>query len=142
MPSNRKQKLESLLHREIATCVQQELRDPRLGFITIIRVELSSDFAQLKAYWSILGDDKARSLAVHALGAARGFVQSQYAKAVHTRNLPLLTWVYADEEARRHGLTDLIGKARASDSDGGARPEPAIQAQPPILPPTPPPPRP
>ncbi len=132
MASTRKQKLESVLHREIAICVQQELRDPRLGFLTILRVELTPDLATVKAYWSVLGDAKARSLAVHALTAARGYVQSHYAKVLHTRTLPILVWEYAEDEERRRGISELIGKARATDTDAGARPEPAVTA---VLPP-------
>lgn len=133
MPApSRKARLESLLHREIAACVQSELRDPRLGFITIMRVELSDDLHLAKAWWSTLGDAKARRLAQQALEAARPFVQSRYAPAVRTRTLPILSFHYDEGETRRGQLDDLIRKARASDTDAGARPEPPVEQQPPV----------
>lgn len=46
---SRKARLESLLHREIATCIQRELKDPRIGFITVTRVEMTADLHQVKA---------------------------------------------------------------------------------------------
>ena len=58
----RKQRLESLLHREIATIVQQQLRDPRIGFLTITRVEMSADLHLVTAYFTIFGDAKQRRL--------------------------------------------------------------------------------
>jgi ribosome-binding factor A len=128
---SRKARLESLLHREIAACVQRELRDPRLGFVTILRVELSDDLHLAKAWWSTLGDAKARRLAQAALEAARPFVQSRYAPAVRTRTLPTLSFHYDEGEARRGHLDELIRRARSSDSDGGARPEPPVEQQPP-----------
>jgi ribosome-binding factor A len=126
MPTNsRKQKLESLLHREIAVVVQQELKDPRLGFITVVRVEMSTDLQTVKAYWTLLGDQKQRRLTEQALDRARGFIQSRYADVVKTRRLPTLTFHYDDAEFKRQTMQDLIQAARKSDTDGGANPTPA-----------------
>ena len=130
---NRKARLESLLHREIATCVQQELRDPRLGFITIVRVEVTADLHNVTAYWTTLGDETQRRLASKALEQARGFVQRSYAPVVKTRLLPTLSFHYDDAEDRRRGMDDLIRKARSTDSDQGARPEPVSEQKPPDL---------
>ncbi len=52
---SRKARLESLLHREIATCIQRELKDPRIGFITVTRVELTADLHQVNAYYTVFG---------------------------------------------------------------------------------------
>src|SRR3954463_5399390 len=128
---NRKARLESLLHREIATCVQQELRDPRLGFITIVRVEMTADLHNVTAYWTTLGDAAQRRLATAALEQARGFVQRSYAPVVKTRLLPTLSFKYEDADDRRRGMDDLIRRARATDSDRGATPEPASEQKPP-----------
>ena len=123
---SRKKRLESLLHREIATTVQQELRDPRLGFITIIRVELSDDLHLVTAYWTMLDSAKGRRMATAALEQARGYVQRSYAPVVKTKTLPTLRFLYDDTEEKRHGMDDLIRKARLTDTDHGANPEPMI----------------
>lgn len=126
MPTNsRKLKLESLLQREIAVCVQQELKDPRLGFLTVVRVEMSTDLQQVKAYWTCLGDMKQRRLAEQALAHARGFIQGRYADVVKTRRLPTLSFHYDEVEFQRNAMDDIIRKARQSDTDGGKSPEPA-----------------
>jgi ribosome-binding factor A len=122
---SRKARLESLLHREIATCIQRELKDPRIGFITVTRVEMTADLHQVKAYYTVLGTPSERRQAGHALEQARGFIQRQYAPVVKTRLLPTLSFAYDEAENKRGNLDDLIRKARQSDSDGGARPEPA-----------------
>jgi ribosome-binding factor A len=134
--STRIARLESQLQREIAICVQQEIRDPRMGFVTVLRVKVSSDLSYVKAYWSILGDQKQKRLAEQALEHARGFVQARYAKVLHTRVLPQLSWEYDDSDHRRAGMDDLIRRARTSDTDGGAKPEPpAAQLPPGLVPP-------
>lgn len=127
----RKARLESLLHREIAACVQQELRDPRLGFVTILRVELSDDLQQAKAHYSVLGDEKARRLAQQALNAARPAVQKHYAPAIRTRLLPSVTFIFDEPGRNASRMDELIRTARSSDTDGGARPEPPTTQAPP-----------
>jgi ribosome-binding factor A len=122
--NSRKARLESLLHREIATCIQHELRDPRLGFITITRVEMTDDLHTVKAYFTVFGKPAERRLATTALQQATGFVQRYYAPAIKTRLLPLLTFAYDDAEDKRSVMDDLIRQARATDSDGGAQPTP------------------
>ena len=122
----RKKRLESLLHREIATCIQAELRDPRLGFITVTRVELTDDLHLVRAYYTILGTATQQRLAQKALDQARGFVQSRYAKAVSTRVLPQLSFHHDESERKRQSMDELIRKARVSDTDAGLIPtEPA-----------------
>ncbi len=139
--NSRKARLGSLLHREIATVVQQELRDPRLGFITIVRVEMSEDLHQVTAYWTQLGASEGRALAAKALERARGYIQRAYAPVVKTRVLPVLRFIYDDSEDKRRGMDALIRQARATDSDQGHRPEPEVPGPegtvpaPPIAPP-------
>jgi len=123
---SRKARLASLLHREIATCLQRDLKDPRLGFLTVTRVELSDDLKKVTAYYTLLGPDGKRRLVAAALESARGYVQRSYAPVVKTRMLPILTFAYDDLEQRRQGMDALIRAARASDPDGGAKPEPPL----------------
>lgn len=123
---SRKARLESLLHREIATCIQQQLKDPRIGFITVTRVELSEDLHQVKAFYTVFGTPSERRQAGHALEQAKGYIQRQYAPVVKTRMLPLLSFAYDEVETQRSEMDDLIRKARATDTDGGTRPEPAV----------------
>ncbi len=124
---SRKSRLESLLHREIATCVQRELSDPRKGFVTITRVEMTADLHAVKAFFTVLGTPSERRLATAALKQATGFVQRYYAPAIKTRILPTLTFAYDDAEEKRTGMDELIRQARSSDSDHGMKPEPPAE---------------
>lgn len=121
---SRKQRLESLLHREIATTIQRDLRDPRIGFLTITRAELSDDLHLVTAYYTVLGTEAQKRTAARALANAVGFVQRAYAPAIHTRLLPMLSFVYDDREAKRQNMDDLIRRARASDPDPTPEPSP------------------
>ncbi|HEX3134803.1 MAG TPA: 30S ribosome-binding factor RbfA [Planctomycetota bacterium] len=125
---SRKLRLESLLHREIATCIQQELKDPRIGFITVTRVEMSADLHQVKAFYTVFGTPSERRQAGHALDQAKGFIQRRYAPVVKTRLLPILSFAYDEVETQRGALDDLIRQVRVTDSDGGQRFEPVSEA--------------
>jgi ribosome-binding factor A len=120
----RKQRLESLLYREIATTVRQGLEDPRLRVVTITRVEMTADLHNVKAYFTVLGGPSQRTQAQRALDQARGYVQRAYAPAVRTRLLPQLTFAYDDREEKRQEMDELIRRARSTDTDRGASPEP------------------
>lgn len=114
--ASRKLRMESLLKREIAAYILRDLRDPRLGFLTVTRVVMSGDLQIATCYYTILGSEKDRTLARHALSSARGRIISAYAPVLRTRLLPRLRFAYDDEEDRRQRMDDLIRRARASDT--------------------------
>jgi ribosome-binding factor A len=118
VPARRKAKLESFLKREIAVTVTQELRDPRIGFITITRAELASDQSTVTAYYTLLEPQKA-GLAQRALEGAAHFVQSRYAPHLRLRRLPQLRFRYDDAQQQGDVVQELIRRARATDPDGG-----------------------
>ena len=112
----RQARLERVLLREIASCVTNELRDPRIGFVTITRVELAKDMSEAKAFYSLL-DDQKRGLAQQALNRARGYVQRGYAKLLRTKRLPVLSFHFDEQLAEERRMNDLIRAARQSDPD-------------------------
>lgn len=65
----RSERVEGQLKREISKILQEDLKDPRLGFVTITRIELTSDLRYARVYFSILGDDKEKNPAWKALKA-------------------------------------------------------------------------
>jgi ribosome-binding factor A len=108
-------RLEARIHERAAYCLQFEINDPRAGFITILRVELSSDVSFGKIFYSVLGDDSDRSKAAHMLEGARGYIQRQIARVLEMRRIPHLTWVYDDSIEKAADLDLLIREARLRD---------------------------
>lgn len=122
----RQDRLASHLHREIATAVSQ-LDDPRMGMVTITRVEMTGDLQLATAWWTVLGGPKERKLAERALESSRAHIRSVYAPSVRTRLIPDLRFRYDDQELRRSQMQEMISRARRTDSDRGERPEPAVE---------------
>ncbi len=130
---SRKQRLESLLRREIAGFVQTQLRDPRIGFVTITRVEMSNDLQHCTAFYSVMGDDMVRRQTARALSGAKGPIQRAYAPQLKMRRMPLLHFAFDQQEAKRQVMDDLIRQARSSDPDPSPEPpaaDPAAEQNP------------
>lgn len=108
-------RLEARIQERAAHCLQFELRDPRASFVTITRVELSSDLALAKVRYSVLGDEGDRSKVEHMLEHATGFVQRQVASVLHMRRAPALRFVYDDSIEHAAALDQLIREARERD---------------------------
>lgn len=108
-------RLEARIHERAAYCLQFEINDPRSGFITITRVELSPDLASGKVHYSVLGNEAERSKAAHMLHGASGYIQRQVARVLEMRRIPHLSWVYDDSVEKAADLDLLIREARARD---------------------------
>jgi ribosome-binding factor A len=111
----RKVRLESLLRREIAVAVQTQVNDPKLGFLTVTRCELTADLQQVTAFWTCVGTPSQRQRAQAVLERVRGMIQTAYAPAITMRLLPILRFHYDDQEEQRTRMDDLIRRARATD---------------------------
>ena len=103
------------IQRELAELIRVELRDPRLGMVSISSVQVSRDMAHAKIHISVLGKDEQVSDSLSVLNNAAGFLRHKLGKILHMRVIPVLRF-YHDrslEEGARLGA--LINKAIASD---------------------------
>lgn len=119
----KKKRIESLLAQEIPMIVQQELNDPRLGFITITEVEIAKDFKHAKVFFSALGADgkdepEERILMFEeVLNSCAGEVQRSISRRLELRFIPVLRFIYTDSLRKSVEISELIRKARATDLD-------------------------
>ena len=103
------------IQRELAVLIHDELRDPRLGMVSISSVQVSRDMAHAKIHVSVLGKDEQVSDSLGVLNHAAGFLRHKLGKILHMRVIPVLRF-YHDrslEEGARLGA--LINEAIASD---------------------------
>lgn len=75
MQGKRLDRVNQLIKEEISLVLQRELKDPRLGFITVTDVETASDLRMAKVFVSVLGDDAQWTSSLAALKSARGFIR-------------------------------------------------------------------
>lgn len=67
------------IKKEISQIIQSELKDPRIGFITVTGVDVTNDFSQAKVYLSVLGSDEQKQETLKALGRSSGFIRASSA---------------------------------------------------------------
>ena len=88
MQGKRLDRVNQLIKEEISTLLQRELKDPRLGFVTVTEVETSKDLRQAKVFVSVLGDERQWTASMAALASARGFVHNWLRQHLDLRVTP------------------------------------------------------
>ena len=112
--TGRPRKVADQIQRELSAVISRELRDPRVGLVTLTAVEISPDFAHATVYFTCL--DAARSTEVKTgLSRAAGFLRAHLAKAVRLQKIPQLHFVYDESVERGDRLSRLIDSI---DPDG------------------------
>ncbi len=106
------------VHRVLSQLISRELKDPRIGMVTISEVEMTPDLSLARVYYTVLGNDADRAASAKALAHARGFLRSQLGKAMHTRVTPDLQFIYDATEEEGARLETLIVAARRKDTSG------------------------
>ena len=105
------------LQRELSVIIQKEMRDPRLGMISILDVVVTKDLQQAKVYFSLLDDsDEHVAEATKTLNEAAGFLRSQIAKKVKLRTTPKLHFFFDDTLQKGNKIYKLLEENSSSSS--------------------------
>ncbi|MCK5893301.1 MAG: 30S ribosome-binding factor RbfA [Endozoicomonadaceae bacterium] len=115
---NRTQRIADQMQRELARILQLEMKDPRLGMVTVSSVTVSGDIAFADVYVTFLGVDGQKAIddAVDVLRQASGFLRSMLAKRMRMRFVPTLRFHYDETIERGSYISSLIDRAIAHDS--------------------------
>ena len=108
--SGRPQKLGDLIQREVSDLIRLEVRDPRVGMITITSVDVSPDMTHAKIFFTVLEKDKLQDT-LEGLKRSAGFLRAQLAKRVQMYTTPELRFVYDQSVERGDRLSRLIDAA-------------------------------
>ena len=111
---SRSQRMAEQIRRDLAVIVNQELKDPRMGFLSFTAVKLSRDLSDAVIYCSILEDDK-RQETLETLSRATGYLRTELSKRYSSRTVPRLKFVNDDSVLRGANMESLIRKAIDSD---------------------------
>ena len=110
----------------IATALQRELKDPRMGFITVVRCDLSADYRHCRVHVSVFADtDGEISRVMHMLEDARGFIQRYVASNLRTRATPHLEFVRDTGAERSVDMSALLDDLKSERRERGVEDEDA-----------------
>ena len=113
----RQQKVAEFIRKEVALLIR-ELNDPRVGFITITEVDVTSDLRVAKIYYSVLGSEADKRTTTRALAHAKGFLRKKIGSALQIKSVPEIEFALITEEEKvvaPPAILSQIDKARESD---------------------------
>ena len=107
MRRGRPQKVADLIQRELSDLLRREVRDPRVGMVTLTAVDVSPDLSHAKVFFTILEKEK-QDETTHALQRTAGFLRSQLAQRMKMYSTPELRFAYDESIERGDHLSRLI----------------------------------
>jgi ribosome-binding factor A len=109
---NRGFRVADQIQRDLTELIARELKDPRVGMVTINAVEVTPDYAHAKVFFSLLTGNPEETLA--GLSAAAGFLRAGLFKRLHIHTVPTLHFVFDRTTERAADMNALIAKAVSS----------------------------
>lgn len=98
------------IKKELSQLIQTEMKDPRIGFITVTGVEVTNDLSQAKVYLSVLGDDEQKAASLKGLEKANGFLRSELGKRIRLRHVPELIFKFDESIEYGSRIEKLLGE--------------------------------
>lgn len=106
-PFARTQRIAGTMHREIARLLREEFKDPRVGMITVLEVNVSRDLSHAQVFISVMETDKAETT-MTVLNQAAGFFRSHISKMLSMRITPQIKFIYDDSLLKGNHIEDVL----------------------------------
>jgi ribosome-binding factor A len=104
--------------RQVLSEALLDLKDPRIGFVTVTGVDTAPDLRQATVYVSVLGSEKKRNASMRGLDAAHGVLQARISRELRLKRTPTLTFEYDHAVAHGVAMSKLIDELAPADDDG------------------------
>jgi ribosome-binding factor A len=117
MGSTRALKVADRIKEVIAQLLETRVKDPRLGFITITDVRVTGDLQQASIFYTVLGDDEARSATSAALLSAKGMLRAEVGHALNLRIVPTLEFFPDGLQESASAMNELMAQVRRKDEE-------------------------
>ena len=123
---SRSERIAEQIRGELALLLAREVHDPGLGFVTITRVQVTSDLQLARVYYTALGDEKAQKSTARALERAVPFLRRQIGARLRLKRVAELDFIYDESIAGQDRIEQLLNEIRVSErpqeSPGAASP--------------------
>ena len=102
--------MQDFLREEISMVVQQETKDPGLGFVTIIDVKMTEDLKYAKVYYSVYGSDEEKERTAQALKRATNYIKHLLGNKVRMKYMPEITFVFDTDQEKAARIDAILKK--------------------------------
>ena len=108
MPTARMRRVNEAIREVLGDAVTTELKDPRIGFVTVTEVDTSPDLRAARVYVSVLGSPEERESTLAGLRSSHGFLQGKIASSMRLKRTPTLTFEYDESVDRGDRISRLL----------------------------------
>ena len=108
------------IQKEISQMILRELKDPRLGFVTITRIEVTGDLRLARVFYSVMGSTAAQGASQKALETAKGFIRKRLGERLRLRYTPELQFYRDDTIERNLRITKLLDGLKGESKGHGS----------------------
>ena len=108
MASGRMRRVDEAVRAVLSDAIATDLKDPRVGFVTVTGVKTSPDLRHARVYVSVLGDEQTRQASLDGLRSAHGFLQRKVADELRLKHTPGLTFEIDESIDRGMRITELL----------------------------------
>jgi ribosome-binding factor A len=112
MEYQRADRIGDLLIELIADLLRREVRDPRVGAVTLTGAKVSKDLRHARIYFNLLGGDEDRKAVSAGLKSATGFIRSKVGKQLKLKFVPAIEFVYDETEDEAQRIDDLLRQVK------------------------------
>ena len=109
-------RVDEAVREVLSDAITKQLKDPRVGFVTVTAVETSADLRRARVFVSVLGDEAVRRRSMEGLQSAHGVLQRVVARELRLKHTPTLEFVYDDTAERGMRIARLLEE----HEEGGA----------------------
>ena len=110
------EKVQELMKHEISRMILQELKDPRIGFVTVTQVEVTGDLRMAKIYVSFMGNEKDAKLTLQGLQSSLGYIRRELGKRIRLRYVPEISFVPDESLMYSEHIQKLLNEVEAEES--------------------------
>jgi ribosome-binding factor A len=120
---SRSERIAEQIRSELALLLAREVHDPGLGFVTITRVQVTSDLQLARVYYTALGDGQAQKSTARALERAVPFLRRQIGSRLRLKRVAELDFIYDESIAGQDRIEQLLNSIRAGGPGGAVTPD-------------------
>ena len=110
MPGSRMRRVNEAVREVLSGHIADDLKDPRIGFVTVTGVETSRDLRRARVYVSVLGSDDQKEQALEGLRSSAGFLQSKVGDELRMKRTPTLEFHYDESIERGMRISELLDR--------------------------------
>jgi len=115
------------MRTQLAELLMYQLKDPRLGFVTVTEVRMSPDLSHARVFVSVLGGEEEEASALAALGSAAGFLRREIGRRVRLRHTPQLHFEVDHTLDHSERIEELLREAMPAGPDEGDGPDDDVE---------------